>query len=1016
MATVRLGVDSRPAVRGAKEYRDAMGRFVIRPSAAAGGAVVGLDSRMKGLQATAASVKNALGPVFGAFAAVRVVKDATGVIAGFEETLATLQGVTGLDAASDAFVALQERARELGATTRFSAQEAAEGLLFLSRAGFTAEQSLAAIGPTLDLAIAGALDLGSAADFASNIVSQFGLAADQTGRVVDTLVNSANSANTDVRQMAEALKFAGPVAGALGRSVEETAAAIGVLGDSGIQASLAGTNLRGILLALSDPSKDAEETFKRLGVNLADLNPETNSLADITQTLADAQLSAADASRIFGRRNAAAALVLANGAEKVRDLTKANEEATGTAKRNADIIGNTLTGAFKSLRSAIEEVFLQVGDAGLLGGLKALIRTITGAVLILAGMEDKVTSNKEAASLLAAGIKGVGAALAALAIAKAASLFIGLAKAVLSTVGSVRALGIALASNPLGAIVLTIGLLVSAYELLKDRTVEIGDETVTVADIVGAVWDEVRGRFEFIVDTMGKVWTKLVNFLSEAWGKVSSFIVTKVEEVTKFFGLDWKTILDFVLGLIKAFVNGAIASFRSVGAVIGEIVGAIKRAGEALLDFDFADPIGSFQRIGANLDPKKILGNIGERVGEEFGKDFVGEFLGALPGLKEKVGRTLDNEFGEGFSQKLGEFFDIGKAIENVRQNALERARARAEARLASNNEGSEGEAARLAAELAAINAELAKLEGQEDVNVKVEVEGINAGDGKLADEVAEARQQIVLLFDDLKFEATLVGLTNKERERAIALREFEALAIKGQSENLEELKQKFIELFDAAKEQGQLGTDRLAKNFGDLGESLVNVLDAAFSEERLEALARNLSDVFTTAIDEVIDGTKSLSEAFEDVIRGVQQAFLENFLLKPLQGIFDNLFNSILQSSLGGISLGLADGGVMENGRKHFFRSGTVISSPVTFPLRGGGSGVAGEAGPEGILPLERDNEGKLGVRASGGGGSTEVNDNRVFNVRFVFPNAKNADDFRPARRQVVRDFQRATNGERAD
>ena len=87
-----------------------------------------------------------------------------------------------------------------------------------------------------------------------------------------------------------------------------------------------------------------------------------------------------------------------------------------------------------------------------------------------------------------------------------------------------------------------------------------------------------------------------------------------------------------------------------------------------------------------------------------------------------------------------------------------------------------------------------------------------------------------------------------------------------------------------------------------------------------------------------------------------------------------------------------------------------------MTFPLRGGGQGVAGEAGPEAILPLERDNDGKLGVRSQGGGGTVEQNDNRQFNMRFVFPNARNADDFRPARRQVVRDFKRATDGERTD
>jgi TP901 family phage tail tape measure protein len=1011
MATVRLGVDSRPAVAGAKQYSAAMRRDVIGSSKAAAGSVAGVDARMKELGATAASVKGALGPVFGAFAAVGIVRDATKTIAGFEETLATLQGVTGLDALSDDFQALEERSRELGATTRFSAQEAAEGLLFLSRAGFTAEQSLAAIGPTLDLAVAGALDLGDAADFASNIVSQFGLSAEDTARVVDTLVNSANSANTDVRQMAEALKFAGPVAGALGRSVEETAAAIGVLGDSGIQASLAGTNLRGILLALAKPSKEAQAIFERLGVDITKLNPETNSLAEITQTLASAQLSAADASGIFGRRNAAAALVLANGAEKVRELTAANEESAGVARENAAIIENTLSGAFRSLRSAIEELFLSAGDAGLLSVLKEVVITITGAVRILAGMEDAVTQNKDAAMLLASALKGIGIALAALAVGKVVGLFLTLAKAIATSVGSVRALSAAFATNPIGLIALAIGLAITAYDQLKDRTVEIGDETVTVGDIIGGIWDHIKDRFIFVVDTISTLWTKLTGFLGNAWEKVSSFIVEKVEDVTKFFGIDWSDVLDFALDLFKFFANNAIALIRSVGVTVGEILSAIKRAGEALLDFDITSPIESFQKIGRELDPKRIIGNIGERVGEEFSRDFVGEFLDALPGAQQRIARELDGFFGEGFSEDLNRFFNPAAQVDDIRRRALERARERAASR--SSDAGTdEEERKRLADQLKNINAELAKLDTQSDVNVNVNVDGV----GQLTDDAREARSEIEQLFAELEFEATLVGKSNEERQKAIALREFESLAIKGQVEDLEALRQKFGELFDAAQDKGQLGTERLAENFGQLGEALTNVLNDAFSKERLETLARDLSDTFTTAIGEVIDGTKSLDEAFEDIIRGVQQAFLENFLLKPLQGIFDNLFNSVLQGALGGISLAFKDGDAFSNGRPHFFNRGSVFSSPVTFPLRGGGTGVAGEAGPEAILPLERDNEGRLGVRSQGGSGNVEQNDNRQFNMRFVFPNARNADDFRPARRQVVRDFKRSTDGERVD
>ena len=168
-----------------------------------------------------------LGPLVGAFTAVQTVRAAVGVIGSFEETLAQVRGVAirtteTLAVQGRQFELLRRQAADLGATTRFTATEAGEAQLFLARAGFEVNEIYSALPATLNLAAAGVLDLGTAADIASNVLSQFNLEAEQTGQVGDILVTTANNANTNVAQLAEALKLAGPVAGALKVDLELT--------------------------------------------------------------------------------------------------------------------------------------------------------------------------------------------------------------------------------------------------------------------------------------------------------------------------------------------------------------------------------------------------------------------------------------------------------------------------------------------------------------------------------------------------------------------------------------------------------------------------------------------------------------------------------------------------------------------------------------------------------------------------------------------------------------------------
>lgn len=461
---------ARPRIEGTLRVSDkgtatvkAFGRTAKREARTAGGAFQRVDRSMAGVSKTAGALRSQMGGLFAGLSAALVVRDLAKTVAGYEQAMATVQGVTKATGAQ--FEALQAKARQLGATTRFSAQEAAEAELFLARAGFSANQVLAATPATLNLAAAGAIALGEAADYASNIVSQFNLAAAETGRVTDVLVSTSNSANTNVSQLAQALKFAGPVAGAVGQSLEMTAAAAGVLGDSGIQASLAGTNLRGVMAALLRPTAEGEKIIRQMAGSLDAVNPATKSLVDIFEVFRRSNLTAAQAVEIFGRRNAAAALVLTANVGKMRTLTAANEAARGEAQRMAAVMNDTLAGSFKALRSAIEELYLATGDEGLAGNLRAIVDTMTEATRILAGFEGAVENASTAGKRLAEIVDLLTVGMKMFVAVKAAKYISILVKGLIG-------LRAAAAANPLGAMVAGAVVLVEVFRRINDSIYE----------------------------------------------------------------------------------------------------------------------------------------------------------------------------------------------------------------------------------------------------------------------------------------------------------------------------------------------------------------------------------------------------------------------------------------------------------------------------------------------------------------------------------------------------------------
>lgn len=402
-----VGINARGAVTGGKQYEKSVGGM-INATDKAGGSLKRFGKIATG--------------IFAAIGGAMLIKKTISTITEFEVTMAELEGVT--KATTSEMQTFNETARMLGATTRFSASQAAEGLLALSRAGFTVKESNDAIASTLTLATAAQLDLGRASEITSNTIRQFSMEAKDADKVADILVNTANKSNTTVEALAESLKFAGVQAGIFGISLEETNAALGALANVGVRGGMAGRGLAMVLSTLAGPTTEAKDTLKELGLTMEQVDPQKIGIIDAMEEFNRVNASAEQLTKIFGKSQLKTVLALMKSTKAMRDFTKSNQESQGTAKKNADLIENTLQGAFLELKSAIEEVMLMIGEAGFASAVKDAIKFTTALIRDLAGIKQKASAVTPAVAAMAEAIRKTYAA-GKLIVALALPLIIG---------------------------------------------------------------------------------------------------------------------------------------------------------------------------------------------------------------------------------------------------------------------------------------------------------------------------------------------------------------------------------------------------------------------------------------------------------------------------------------------------------------------------------------------------------------------------------------------------------------
>ncbi|MER4320212.1 phage tail tape measure protein, partial [Klebsiella pneumoniae] len=345
-------------------------------------------------QASYERTKETAGKLRGAGMGMTLGAAATGYAAGsflapavgFDTDMSRVMALTRMDKNDSRFTDLREQAKKLGAETAFSSSDAAQGQAFLAMAGFTPEAIQAALPGVLNTAIAGGalsgdISLSETADIGASVLKQFGLQATDMGRVGDVLAGTFTRSSTNLRALGETMKYAGPVASALGISLEEASAMAGVLANNGLRGSDAGTAMRASLTRLSAPTGAAAKALKELGVSVADsrgkLRPVEQILGDLYKTTKKFgetdQISffkdIAGEEAMVGLQTLVKSVGSGDLQKLIAELKKAQGESAATAKKMSDNLG----GDISNLSSAWEGLQIQISDT-VKGPLRSLVQ------------------------------------------------------------------------------------------------------------------------------------------------------------------------------------------------------------------------------------------------------------------------------------------------------------------------------------------------------------------------------------------------------------------------------------------------------------------------------------------------------------------------------------------------------------------------------------------------------------------------------------------------------------------
>ena len=523
--------------------------------------------------------------------------------------VAAVSGATGSD-----FDKLRDKAREMGAKTKFSATEAADAMNYMAMAGWKTEDMLSGIEGIMYLAAASGEDLATTSDIVTDALTAFGLTAEDSGHFADVLAAASSNANTNVSMMGETFKYCAPVAGALGFSVEDTAEAIGLMGNAGIKASQAGTSMRSIMTNLTG---DVKLSGAAIGdVTIATTNAD-GSMRSLSAILADCRVAfggmteaekANNAETLVGKNAMSGFLALMNAApEDIAKVSGAVNNCKDAAKNMADTMQDNLEGQLTILKSQLQELAISFGDL-LMPAVRSIVSGLQGMVDVLNAMPDGVKQVIMIIALLAAVLGPVliiiGKVISAVGtIMTIVPKLAGVINTVKTAFGALNAVMLA---NPIAIVIAAIAALVAAFvylwntneefrqfwislwESVKETAIQcwqaisafLSQAWEAIQNTAVSVWNGIRDFFSGLWTGIQTLFTTVVNaiagFLSSAWNAVKGTVVSVWNAISQFFTSVWngiRNVTSVVVNGIRSFLQSA---WNGIRALITTVMNGIK--------------------------------------------------------------------------------------------------------------------------------------------------------------------------------------------------------------------------------------------------------------------------------------------------------------------------------------------------------------------------------------------------------------------------------------------------------
>ena len=578
--------------------------------------------------------------------------------ADFDAAMSKVQAVSG--ATGKEFDALRAKAREMGSKTKFSASEAAQAFNYMAMAGWKSADMLEGIEGIMNLAAASGEDLATTSDIVTDALTAFGLKAKDSGHFADVLAATSSNANTNVKMMGETFKYAAPIAGALGFSVEDTAEAIGLMANAEIKSTQAGTALRRIATVLSKDFKIAGKSLGEVTIKTTNADGSLKSLSEILSTtrkywgkLSESEQAAA-ADSLVGKNAMSGWLALMNASPKdIKKLEDALGNADGSALSMAETMQDNLSGQITILKSQLQELAIAFSDI-----LTPIIRGITKVLQNFVDRLNKMSKGQKKVVLTLLAI--AAAAGPVLVVLGYMATGIGALIKILPLLGKAITSSFGVWGLVIAGVAAAIFILVKNWDKVKKLLLKIWNAIKKAfLTVFNAIKTAIITYWKTIWTITKTVWTTIFNVLKTIWTAIKTAASVVLNAIVGLFRKAWAAIKAAWANVKQFFINiwnGIKSAFANVGTWFAEkfraAVTAIKNAFGAIKSF--------FSGIWS-----KIKGAFGNVAGF-----FKNKFTAAWTAIKN-VFRNVGSFFGGIWDKIKDKFSNLGTKIGDAIKGAV---------------------------------------------------------------------------------------------------------------------------------------------------------------------------------------------------------------------------------------------------------------------------------------------------------------------------------------------------------